>query len=241
MKIWLYQVFILLWIMACEEPDFTRLIDPVDQDKPMAGVLPVAGSQQNSVGGEPIGAMIPIGGSLIGGNRGGMSMPDPGNALSGMSSIGGMEAGTVTDVTPLLIGRWESTGSDLAPLLSDPSIGLTRLEATFFSDLRFVVGVDNQDGYHFELEGTYELKNAPNTLLSDEGQIHEITLRQTLPEVTISEGIWKVEGDTLQYEVVQVEPPLPGAQTPPQQTVGFGSTNSGALGTDNLQIYRRLR
>ena len=58
-------------------------------------------------------------------------------------------------------------------------------------------------------------------------------------EASTSEGLWRVEGDLLTYEVVQVQPPLPGGQTPPTPAGGFGSTNNGALGDDNVQRYRR--
>ena len=91
------------------------------------------------------------------------------------------------------------------------------------------------NGESFSLAGTYTT-NEP-----DGGrEIHTIELYQTLPEASVNEGIWRVSDEVLTYEVVQVTPALPGTQTPPTQSGGFGSTNQGALGSDNIQIYRKV-
>lgn len=231
---WLLLSWLLLscGLFACEEPDFEALISPMKSGENAAGVS--VGGQVSTSGGDGTdgGGGVLLSGGEAGGER---------DAGTNLSPEAGSSAGSEPSDLPLILGRWESVGDDIAPLLRDPSVGLTRLEAEFFEDLRFVVGVDNQDGFHFELEGRYELRVAPNASLSAEGLLHEITLRQTLPDAAVSEGIWRVDGETLQYEVVQVEPPLPGAQTPPQRASGLGSTNNGALGADNIQRYRRLR
>lgn len=243
---WLSLPLLALTLCACEEPDFNRLLEPIEAGGSSAGVslsagVSVAGVSAVAGGRSSAGVQLPAGAMMSAGVNTAGDQVSVGGASAG-SEVGGDTAGSPpVNAQPLIVGRWESTGADVAPLLRDPSVGLTRLEATFLSDLRFVVGVENQDGYYFELEGSYELRPSPTGDLLTEGQVHEITVRQTLPDVAVSEGIWRVEGDTLQYEVVQVEPPLPGAQTPPQREGGFGSTNNGALGTDNIQLYRRAR
>jgi hypothetical protein len=139
----------------------------------------------------------------------------------------------------LIVGSWVSEGADIAPLLSDPSVGLTKLEAEFSAEGSFLVRLQNQEGYSFELAGVYELGASAEGSVAEEGVIHTITLRQREPEASLSEGIWRVEGELLRYEVVQVDPPLPGSQLPPTQEAGFGSSSRGALGSDNVQLYRR--
>ena len=146
------------------------------------------------------------------------------------------DAALLEDATPdaalqaALVGRWLSEGADLAPLLSGPPANLRRLEATFRADGTFVVAVRNQQAQAFSLEGTYTL---------DEGtDPAQITLRQTRPEPAVSEGIWVVEGDTLRYEVAQIDPPIAGV-LPPSVAGGFGSTSNGDFGADNVQRYQR--
>ena len=238
---WRCFPLLALTLCACEEPDFNRLLEPSEAGSSSAGISLTAGRSTMAGVNTSAGAQTSAGVMVSAGVSTAGAQVSEGGAHAGDEGGSEIAGGSLAGVQPLIVGRWESTGTDVAPLLRDPSIGLTRLEATFLSDLRFIVGVDNQDGYHFELEGSYELRPSPTGDLLTEGQVHEIILRQTLPDVAVSEGIWRVEGDTLQYEVVQVEPPLPGAQTPPQREGGFGSTNNGALGTDNIQLYRRAR
>ena len=53
-----------------------------------------------------------------------------------------------------------------------------------------------------------------------------------------SEGIFKVENTTLTYEIVQTEPDI--SAVPPTASAGFGSSNGGALGNSNIQVYQAI-
>ena len=77
-----------------------------------------------------------------------------------------------------------------------------------------------------------------STTDSGTGGIWNITVNQSSPSVLTSVGIFKVDGDNMQYEVAQTEPNI-GA-IPPTAAGGFGSTNGGALGTQNVQKYVRV-
>ncbi len=131
-----------------------------------------------------------------------------------------------------LVGAWTSEGPDVAPLLGGPPAHLIRLEATFGADGTLVVDLTNERLQRFSLTGTYVTDTA-----SDPAWI-EVT--QTDPEPARSEGLWRVEGEVLTYEVAQVEPPLDGV-SPPDPEAGFGSTSGGRFGRDNVQTYRRVQ
>ena len=235
-----------LWCgaLACsDEPNFELLNPQMGGDVVARAGVEVSGGQSAGV----MSAGVMSAGVMSAGQEvaGVMSA---GQEVAGVMSAGvsaGAESGTTAGdeppplATSALEGRWLSVGADLSPILSDPSVDITRLDARFNSDMSFEVEVTNGDGFTFELAGTYSLTPAPNSDLTQEGITHQLTLSQTFPEASTSEGLWRVEGDLLTYEVVQVQPPLPGGQTPPTPAGGFGSTNNGALGDDNVQRYRR--
>lgn len=128
---------------------------------------------------------------------------------------------------PALVGRWRSEGADVAPLLAAAPGNLTRLDAEFTADGRFIVAAVNRNGERIDLAGTFSVDERPDP--------PTIVLLQTAPYEARSEGLWQVDagGGVLTYEVVDLE-----FGTPP--AAGFGSTNNGQFGEDNIQIYRRL-
>ena len=142
---------------------------------------------------------------------------------------GGFDAGP--DAAPVaLVGAWVSEGGDVAPLLAGPPANLIRLEAHFGADGALRVALTNERSQRFELGARYTLDSS-----TDPAGIEVV---QHEPEPARLEGIWRVEGAVLTYEVAQTEPPIANV-TPPTAAGGFGSTSHGAYGRDNVQTYRR--
>lgn len=222
---------VMIWSMLCsqgcfDEARFERLIDSEDimqsDERDMSVLLDNDQSTaEGTSGAENAGIM---GGELSGGEVEG-----------GEQIAGEIQAGSPLE-DPAIIGIWRSEGSDVASLLREPPLSLSSLEARFDKNERFVVNITNTNGESFSLNGQFSVPMGASL-----GQTHPITLVQELPESSTSEGIWRVEGDLLTYEVVQTNPPLPGDNSPPSTTQGFGSTNRGELGSDNIQLYRRVR
>jgi len=231
-----------LWLGCIDEVDFRRLASPdagpdLRRDLGGAGAGSAAGTGAGSAAGTGAGSAAGVG---AGGGAG---------VGAGVGAGGGAEGGTGVDAgagagvngngdSPALVGAWESAGEDVAPLLRAAPFNLRRLAARFGADGAFVVSGENADRRTFDLEGTFALTPAPGAPLSALGVIHEVRLTQTAPERAVSVGVWRVDGDVLTYEVVQVEPPISG-QSPPTRAGGFGSSTNGAFGVDNVQTYRR--
>lgn len=127
-------------------------------------------------------------------------------------------------------GKWWSKGADVAPLLVT-LFSIDSIYAEFNTNLTYSV-TSYSMGVPTVLTGVYTQ--------SDSGinGIWNITVNQTAPSALTSVGIFKVEGNTMMYEVAQTEPNI-GA-VPPTAAAGFGSTNGGALGTINIQKYVRV-
>ena len=231
-------VSLSLLVVGCFEPvDFNNLVDigvseaGAGAGAGVSGVMMTAGARAGTQAG------VMMAGVMTAGARAGTQA---GVMMAGVMTAGVMTAGVSAPPSSALVGSWESAGADLAPLLSAPPFNLTRLSATFADDGSFVVNGENADRLTFDLSGSFEVTPAPGALSSAQGVIHEVTLTQTAPERAVSEGVWRVEGDTLTYEVVRVEPPLSG-QSPPTRVGGFGSSTNGMFGVDNVQTYRRVR
>lgn len=128
-------------------------------------------------------------------------------------------------------GEWESSGTDVAPLLVT-LFGTDSIYASFKTDMTYVVEQYDSSGTKLTLTGVYTQAK------SNVGDIWTIEVNQSSPATLVSEGIFEVSGTTMQYEIVQTSPDI-GA-TPPTPAGGFGSTNGGALGTLNVQTYQSL-
>jgi len=139
-----------------------------------------------------------------------------------------------TQVDPI-VGTWISTGSNVAPLLNTifASVGgVDSIYATFNSNNTYVVKQVNKNKTSLTYEGTYALTKSTNT------DIHKISIVQTKPSAASNEGIYQintsVKPNTMKYEVVLISGTQNTAPTPEK---GFGSTNNGAFGTTNVQVY----
>lgn len=118
--------------------------------------------------------------------------------------------------TEPLIGNWLSDGNNVAFGLKYVS-KTKKITATFTGNTYKVVSTDSS-GATVNYEGTYTTKTVTGT------SVRTITLNQTLPTTAVADGIYQVTASgLLNYEVIQVNPALPG-YTAPTVTDGFGST-----------------
>lgn len=127
-----------------------------------------------------------------------------------------------------IVGTWDSY--DASPLLV--GLGIDSITAEFNSDQTYDV-LSYSMGTESFFQGTYEVSE------DDVDGIYTITLNQTVPSNATSEGIFEVyeaSPDSMWYEVVQIDPAL---GTAPTASEGFGSSNAGALGDQNIQKYLR--
>lgn len=133
-----------------------------------------------------------------------------------------------------IVGTWVSEGTNVAPLLVS-LFKVTKITATFEANGTYTVIQVDSTNASLTLTGTYEVAKTTT------GNIYTIKANQAAPAVLTSEGIYEINAaatpNTMQYEVVQTSPDI-GA-VPPTAAGGFGSTNAGALGTWNVQVYVR--
>ncbi len=138
--------------------------------------------------------------------------------------------------TPQMVGiqgEWQSSGTNVAPLLAN-LFGTDSIYAEFRTDMTYTVEQYDTTGASLTLTGTYSQEE------SGINDIWTITVNQSAPAALTSEGMFKIEGNTMTYEVVQTSPDI-GA-TPPNPADGFGSSGSGgvALGSLNIQTYQSV-
>lgn len=135
-------------------------------------------------------------------------------------------AGFATDE---LVGSWVSEGEDVAPgLAAEPFLNV-RIDATFNSDNTYDVESEDQNGSVITFEGTWEAGEA------NADGIRAITLNQSVPSELTSSGIFRVNGDRLEYEVIQEG--LTGVE-PATVEGGFGSTLVGGQPTGGYWTQR---
>lgn len=128
-------------------------------------------------------------------------------------------------------GEWSSAGTDVAPLLVT-LFQTDSIYANFKTDMSYAVEQYDTSGAKLTLTGVYTQTK------SGTGDIYTIKVEQSTPAALVSEGIFEVSGTTMRYEIVQTSPDI-GA-VPPTAAAGFGSTNGGALGTLNVQVYQAI-
>lgn len=128
-------------------------------------------------------------------------------------------------------GEWASSGSNVAPILV-ALFGTDSIYANFETNMSYTVEQFDTNGTKLTLSGVYTQTK------SSEGDIYTIEVNQSSPAALVSEGIFEVSGSTMRYEIVQTSPDI-GA-IPPTPAGGFGSTNSGALGNINIQVYQKI-
>lgn len=134
-----------------------------------------------------------------------------------------------------IVGSWISKKGDVAPLLAGAPLNVDSIFARFNANNTYTVSTFSTTGTRLDFSGSYTTRKV------DTAQILEITINQSSPSVLTSEGIfrvWLAATDSMYYEVAQTSPSIVGV-TKPTIAGGFGSTSGGALGTINIQKYRR--
>jgi hypothetical protein len=130
--------------------------------------------------------------------------------------------------TSAIVGDWNSSGDDVAPLLSGAPLLYADINASFETDGTYEVVATNTDGNATTFSGTYSVdaSTEPNGIL----------LVQTVPQQSESNGIFEIDGTTLTYEVVQTTPDF--GFVAPTPTTGFGSTSGNGIAADvNTQVF----
>lgn len=164
----------------------------------------------------------------------------PANASSIYNAEGdAMVVATMTDNLKDIgiIGKWESSGINVAPLLI--GAGIDSIYADFRGDNTYLVESFTPDGSKTSLTGTFTQERAAAPA---EAGIWIITVNQSSPNALVSEGIFQVIDQNplmMKYEVAQTDPNIPGV-TPPTAEGGFGSTSDGAFLMMNVQTYVRI-
>lgn len=133
-----------------------------------------------------------------------------------------------------IIGKWESSGLNMAPLLI--GAGIDSVYADFRGDNTYLVESFTADGSKTTLTGTFTQQR------SSVAGIWKITVNQSSPNALVSEGIFQVIDQSplkMKYEIAQTDPAIVGV-TPPTAEQGFGSTSAGAFGTANVQTYLKI-
>jgi len=134
-----------------------------------------------------------------------------------------------------IIGKWQSSGDNVALLLRNT--GIDSIYAEFKADNTYIVEAFQADGSRTELTGTF------GQTKSSTGNIYNLTVTQNTPTALISEGIFEVTASgsntLMTYEIAQTDPNIPGV-TPPTASGGFGSTSGGLFGSSNVQKYIKL-
>lgn len=152
-----------------------------------------------------------------------------------MSSSVSVNTNTATQVG--IIGKWLSSGSNVAPLLVT-YFHVDKVYATFNANMTYTVNQFNTGNTtttpDVVFSGTYSMQK------STTGNIWTITCYQAMPYAAEASGIFEIKTspEVLWYEVVQTS----GTQNvPPTPALGFGSSNGGTLGTINIQKYVRIQ
>jgi hypothetical protein len=140
------------------------------------------------------------------------------------------------DQTKGVIGKWQSSGDNVALLLQGAPFFTDSIYAEMKADLSYRVESYDADGVMTPFTGNFSQTQ------SGTGAIWTITLQQNIPYAAIAEGIFEIYWDEnpirMKYEVLQTTPDLGFA--PPTPTGGFGSTAGGAFGQANVQVFLRI-
>lgn len=134
-----------------------------------------------------------------------------------------------------IIGKWYSTGENVAPLLVTYFL-VDSIYAEFNDDFTYLVhqysNGNTSTTPDVAFKGTFTIER------SEVEDLWNIVITQGEPYAADVSGIFQVKQDPekLWYEVVQTS----GTQNiPPTAVQGFGSTNGGAFGETNIQKYVR--
>lgn len=135
-----------------------------------------------------------------------------------------------------IIGKWYSSGDNVAPLLVT-YFSVDSLYAEFKDDGTYTVeqyNIGNTTSTpNFVFTGNYTVEK------SNVSEIWNIEINQVETYAATVSGIFEVKTspEVLWYEVVQTSGT---ANVPPTAAAGFGSSNGGYFGNDNIQKFIRI-
>jgi hypothetical protein len=150
-------------------------------------------------------------------------------------ACGGDDDGTGPAPQHELVGTWVATGqTGVSPGLYAAPFNVRTINATFNANQTYTVVSTDANNANVTYTGTWVANAGTN------GTIRAITLNQTTPSAVTSQGIFRVTGNALTYEVIQTQPAIAGFLAPTVQG-GFGSTsyNGVALGATWTQNYTK--
>lgn len=140
------------------------------------------------------------------------------------------------DQTKGIIGKWQSSGDNVALLLQGAPFYTDSIFAELKADGSYRVESYDEARVMTPFTGTFTQQK------STVGDIWTITLMQGVPYSATAEGIfeiyWTENPMRMKYEVLQTEPNLGFA--PPTPAGGFGSTAGGTFGQANVQVFLRI-
>jgi hypothetical protein len=133
-----------------------------------------------------------------------------------------------------IVGVWVSQGAgNVAPGLAMLT-KTAKIDAEFNSNNTYnVVSIDSSN-VAVTFTGNWTV-GEPNA-----NGIRSITLNQSTPTQLVATGIFRIQGNTMEYEVIQSQPALDGV-VPPTTAGGFGSTNIGGNPTGPFWIQKFAR
>lgn len=132
-----------------------------------------------------------------------------------------------------LVGKWVSTGDNIAPFLQNTfDNAIDSIYATFGNDESYAGRQVNKDGSVILYEGIYSVSSS---FFPD---IWGIRIEQTVPHTATSHGIYAIQGQSMRWEVIQTFPSQ--GHTGATPVGGFGSTSGGRLGDTNIQTFIRI-
>jgi len=133
-----------------------------------------------------------------------------------------------------LVGAWVSQGAgQVAPGLAVLT-KTAKIDAVFNQNNTYNVVAIDSSNVAVTFTGTWQA-GEPNA----QG-IRSITLQQSTPTQLVSSGIFRIDGNNMEYEVIQSQPALDGV-VPPTVEGGFGSTNIGGNPTGIFWIQKYVR
>lgn len=134
-----------------------------------------------------------------------------------------------------IVGTWAASGqTGVSPGLYGAPFNVRSITATFNANQTYTVVSTDANNAQVTYTGTWQTDTGAN------GSIRSITLNQATPSAVTSQGIFRITGTALTYEVIQVQPAIAGF-LPPTVQGGFGSTsyNGVALGATWTQNYTK--
>ena len=142
---------------------------------------------------------------------------------------------TISNFDPLpqisLLGFWTSENTNIATILQD---SIQRINLEFLEDTTYLMTVTDTAGYANTYLGRFFFDESDTT-----ETVFPITLEQLSPDTVFYSGIYEINNNLNPNELTieWVNTSSSNNVTPPTVVDGFGSTDNGSLGVQNVQKY----